>query len=229
MDLYENVWGVSFAELCVFFNLKSRWTNLQSYMFQILYWVFKMHFINVNFITVYSVLCKKCYVWFYTSRSLRCKYLYISAPDLHSVALLLGLNWNINEANMDISFIIVLFLFFYLLYTLFPSTSPLQKLAVVIKLFDTNSLMFYWRMCSEPLQIVLKCLLCCRHLQLWVYLILLPRKMKYYLQRGNTHVAESAVPTCDKMTAVMAGRGLYCMTWTLHHGCNVVFAAYPVS
>jgi len=99
-------------ELYVFFKLKSRWTNLQSYMFQILYWVFKMHFINVNFITVYSVLCKKCYVWFYTSRSLRCKYLYISAPDLYSVALLLELNWNINEANMDISFIIELFLFF---------------------------------------------------------------------------------------------------------------------
>lgn len=51
-------------ELCVFFNLKSKWTNLRNYMFQILCWVYKMHFINVNFITILSVLCKKCYVWF---------------------------------------------------------------------------------------------------------------------------------------------------------------------
>jgi len=49
---------------------------------------------------------------------------------------------------------------------------------------------------------------------------------KFYLQRGNTHVADSAVPTYEKMTAVMAGRGLYCMTWTLHHTYNVVFATY---
>jgi len=68
-------------------------------------------------------------------------------------------------------------------------------------------------MYSEQLQIVLKCLLCCRQLQLWVYIIFSPRKMKkYYLQRGNTHMADCAVPTCEKMTAVMAGRGLYCMT-----------------
>jgi hypothetical protein len=34
---------------------------------------------------------------------------------------------------------------------------------------------------------------------------------KSYLQRGNTHVAYSAFHTCEKMTAVMAGRELYCM------------------
>lgn len=114
-------------ELSVFFNLESRWTNLQRFMFQILYWVFKMHFINVNFITIYSVLCKKCYVWFYTSRSLRCKYLYISAPDLYSVALLLGLNWNINEANIDISFIIELFQFFTFCILCSPHHHPFRN------------------------------------------------------------------------------------------------------